>query len=73
MYVQHENHDPRVEHFFFLSPANIEHMMSGVTEWEKKAILDQVERGGGNEMLPFPFMGWVECIAYTAYANCRSE
>lgn len=42
-------------------------MMSGVTEWEKKIIKDQVERGDGNQMLPFPFMGWVECIANTAY------
>ncbi len=67
IYYLSRNHDPRVEHFFFLSPANIEHMMSGVTEWEKEAIREQVERGDGNEMLPFPFMGWVECIAYTAY------
>ena len=67
IYYLSRNYDPRVEHFFFLSPANIEHMMSGVTEWEKEAIRKQVERGDGNEMLSFPFMGWVECIAYTAY------
>lgn len=67
IYYLSRNHDPRVEHFFFLSPANIEHMMSGVTDQEKEAIRKQVERGDGNEMLPFPFMGWVECIAYTAY------
>ena len=30
-------------------------------------IKDQVDRGDGNKMLPFPFMGWVDCIAYTAY------
>lgn len=67
IYYLSRNQDLRVEHFFFLSPANIEHMMSGVTEWEKEAIREQVERGDGDEMLPFPFMGWVECIAYTAY------
>jgi len=67
IYYLSRNHDPRVEHFFFLSPANIEHMMSGVTEWEKEMIKKQVKRGDGNKMLPFPFMGWVECIAYTAY------
>ena len=67
IYYLSRNHDPRVEHFFFLSPANIEHMMSGVTDQEKEAIRKQVERGDGNEMLPVPFMGWVECIAYTAY------
>ena len=42
-------------------------MMSGVTEREKRLIQEQVERGDGNKMLPFPFMGWVECIAYTAW------
>lgn len=41
--------------------------MSEVTEREKKMIRDQVERGEGDRMLPFPFMGWVECIANTAW------
>lgn len=42
-------------------------MMSGVTEREKKIIKKQVERGDGDQMLSFPFMGWVECIANTAW------
>lgn len=61
------HHDPRVEHFFLLSPANLTYMMSGVTEREKQIIKEQVERGDGDKILPFPFMGWVECIANTAY------
>ncbi len=65
-YLSH-NHDPRVEHFFLLSPANLTYMMSGVTAREKKSIKEQVERGDGDQMLPFPFMGWVECIANTAW------
>ena len=67
IYYLSRNHDRRVEHFFLLSPANLTHMMSGVTEWEKKVIKAQVERGDGDKMLPFPYMGWVECIANTAY------
>ena len=67
IYYLSRHHDERVEHFFLLSPANLTYMMSGVTEREKQAILAQVERGDGDEMLPFPFMGWVECIANTAY------
>ena len=67
IYYLSRNHDPRVEHFFFLSPANLTYMMSGVTEREKRMIKEQVERGDGDKMLPFPFMGWVECIANTAY------
>ena len=67
IYYLSRHHDPRVEHFFFLSPANLTHMMSGVTEREKKIIQKQVACGEGTQMLPFPFMGWVECIADTAY------
>ena len=67
IYYQSRHHDPRVDHFFLLSPANLTYMMSGVTEREKRIIKDQVERGNGDRMLPFPFMGWVECIANTAY------
>ena len=67
IYYLSRHHDPRVEHFFLLSPANLTYMMSGVTKREKQIIRDQVERGAGNKMLPFPFMGWVECIANTAY------
>ena len=60
-------HDPRVEHFFLLSPANLTYMMSGVTEREKRIIREQVERGDGDQMLSFSFMGWVDCIANTAW------
>lgn len=67
IYYLSRHHDPRVEHFFFLSPANLTYMMSGVTDREKQFILHQVETGNGQKLLPFPFMGWVECIADTAY------
>ena len=42
-------------------------MMSGVTEREQQIIREQVQSGVGDRMLPFPFMGWVECIANTAW------
>lgn len=67
IYYLSRHHDERVEHFFLLSPANLTYMMSGVTEREKQQLLAQVERGDGDKMLPFPFMGWVECIANTAW------
>ena len=67
IYYLSRHHDERVEYFFLLSPANLTYMMSGVTEREKQIIKDQVERGDGDKMLSFPFMGWVECIANTAY------
>lgn len=67
IYHLSRNHDPRVEHFLLLSPASLDYMMSGVSGQEKRLIRRQVEQGYGNEMLPFPFMGWVSCIAYTAW------
>ncbi|MBQ9045891.1 MAG: alpha/beta hydrolase [Oscillospiraceae bacterium] len=67
IYYLSRHHDPRVERFFLLSPANLTYMMSGVTERQKLMIRAQVERGDGDKMLPFPFMGWVECIAHTAW------
>lgn len=67
IYYLSRHHDKRIEHFFLLSPANLTYMMSGVTDWEKRVIREQVEQGDGEKMLPFPFMGWVDCIANTAY------
>ncbi|MBR1660992.1 MAG: alpha/beta fold hydrolase [Acidaminococcaceae bacterium] len=67
IYYLSRHHDKRIERFFLLSPANLSYMMSGVTERQKQIIREQVERGDGDRMLPFPFMGWVECIANTAY------
>lgn len=67
IYYLSRHHDPRVEHFFLLSPANLTYMMAGVTAREKQMIYNQVRRGDGDKMLPFPFMGWVVCIANTAW------
>lgn len=61
------HHQSPVEKFILLSPANLSYMMSGVTAHEKDAIRTQVAGGRGCEMLPFPFMGWVQCIADTAH------
>lgn len=67
VYYLSRHKDPRVEHFFLFSPANLSYMMSGVTESEKQVIRDQIQSGDGEKMLPFAFMGWVPCIADTAY------
>ncbi|MBP3277814.1 MAG: DUF1749 domain-containing protein, partial [Butyrivibrio sp.] len=65
IYYLSRHQDAKIDHFFLLSPANLTYMMSGVTDREKQTIKDQVDRGEGEKMLPFPFMGWVECIANT--------
>lgn len=67
IYYLSRHHGSRVEHFVFLSPANLSYMMQGVTEQEKAFVRAQVERGEGQKLLPFYFMGWVVCVADTAY------
>lgn len=67
IYCLSRHHDDRVEKFLLLSPANLEHMMSGVTDDEREYIREQVESGDGDKLLPFYFMGWIMCIANTAY------
>lgn len=42
-------------------------MRSAVTNKEKATIYWQIHRGRGDEMLPFPLMGWIRCTADTAY------
>ena len=67
IYYLSRHHDPRIEHFIFLSPANLAYMMQGVTDEEKDFVRAQVARGAGQKLLPFYFMGWVVCVADTAY------
>ena len=68
IYYLSRHHDKNnVSHFILLSPANLTWLMKNVTEREKQIILEYVENGNGDKILPFYFMGWVECIAKTAY------
>ena len=68
IYYLSKNHDKtRVKHFILMSPANLEHMMSGVSEKERDFIEKIVRYGQGNKILPFYFMGWVVCTANTAH------
>ena len=41
--------------------------MKNVTKDEKEIVRRMVRYGQGDKMLPFYFMGWVECTANTAY------
>lgn len=61
------HHDAPIDHFLLLSPANLDAMMRGVTSQEKDYIRKMVQEGRGEQMLPFYFMGWVECVARTAW------
>ncbi|MBQ9574921.1 MAG: DUF1749 domain-containing protein [Synergistaceae bacterium] len=68
IYYLSRHHDTkRVSHFLLLSPANLEWLLNGVTEREKSIVRSMTDEGRGNEMIPFQLMGWVPCIAYTAY------
>ena len=68
IYYLSRHHDKkRVSHFLLLSPANLEWLMKGVTVQEKNIVRSMHDNGKGKDMLPFAFMGWVPCIADTAY------
>ncbi|MBQ9003425.1 MAG: alpha/beta fold hydrolase [Eggerthellaceae bacterium] len=62
-----QTHDPRVERFILLSPANMTYMTSGTTEREKQIVRDYMATGRAEEMLPFALMGWAPCVARTAH------
>ena len=49
IYYLSRHHDKRVEKFLLLSPANLEHMMSGVTNFEREFIRNQVDSGDGEK------------------------
>lgn len=67
IYYLSRHHDPRIEQFILLSPANLEHLTSVVTEGEKILIRDYVASGNGQKRLPFPLLGWLPCVADTAH------
>ena len=68
IYYLSKHHDKkRVEKFILMSPANLSHMMSGVSDGEKDFIEKFVRYGQGEKILPFYFMGWVVCTANTAH------
>ena len=68
IYYLSRHHDTkRVSRFLLLSPANIEWLLNDVTAREKDTVREMCESGRGGDMLPFQLMGWVSCIAYTAY------
>lgn len=67
IYYLSRHHDPRIKHFIFLSPANLEYLTSVVTPDQKQAILDQRKAGRGNEPMPFQLLGWIPGNANTDY------
>lgn len=56
-----------VQHYILVSPANMKFMLGNVAEDEKRMIREYIDSGKGNQMLPFPFMGWAPMIARTAW------
>ncbi|QQP27651.1 alpha/beta hydrolase [Lactobacillus ultunensis] len=58
--------DSRVDHFIFLSPANVRYLTSYLSNAEKQEIMDKVKNGQGEEMLSFSMFGWLPAKARTA-------
>ena len=66
-YLSRHHDSERVKNFLLMSPANITWLTSSVTESEKNIVLSQVNNGDGDKMLPFTLLGWIPCIANTAW------
>lgn len=62
-----ETHDPRVDRFLLLSPCNVKHLTNVVTPQERAVVQSMVEHGHGRKRLPFPLLGWIDCVADTAH------
>ena len=62
-----QTHDPRVERFVLLSPANLDYMTSGTTARERQLVKEYMATGRAEQMLPFALMGWAPCVARTAH------
>lgn len=73
IYYLSKHADPRVKKFILLSPANIRHLTSQVSEHEKSIVAQFRENGRGQELLPFDFIGWLPCVADTAWQWLYSD
>jgi len=67
IYYLSRYHDQRVKKFILLSPANLTHLTSQVTQLEKTIVKEYVAHGRENEILPFPLLGWIPGTAKMAY------
>ncbi len=67
IYYLSRNNDKRVKKYLLLSPANITHLLNGVSEEEKNIILNYKKLGKDKKVIPFELFGWIECINRTAY------
>ena len=61
------HHDPFVEHFVLLSPANMDFLMNQVSARQRAMIDRAVASGQGDYMLPFALFGWAPMRASTAW------
>ena len=46
-----------VKHYILVSPANMKFMLANVTEEEREMIREYVDKGKGNQLLPFHGLG----------------
>lgn len=61
------HNDPQVDHFLFLSPANVSFLMAHLSTSEKAEIEDKMSNGQGEEMLSYQMLGWLPAKVSTAY------
>ena len=73
IYYLSRHNDTRINKFILLSPANVRYLTSQVSEREKNIIAQYRESGRGQALLPFDFIGWLPCVADTAWQWLYSD
>ncbi len=61
------HNDPRIDHFIFLSPANVRFLMAHLSTSEKAEIETKMNNGQGDDMLSYQMLGWLPAKVSTAY------
>ncbi|HEM2542450.1 TPA: DUF1749 domain-containing protein [Streptococcus suis] len=67
IYYLSRHQDAAIDRFILLSPANLTHLTSTVSQQEKNFIQNLKEKGKGQTRLPFPLLGWIPGTAQMAY------
>jgi len=62
-----KNHDPRIERYILMSPANIKKLIEKNTQEQLELIREYKEQKKDDEIIPFLLFGWYQCVTKSAY------
>lgn len=66
IYYLSQTNDDTIDHFFLLSPVNIENLRSSIPKSQKDVITEQMQQGQGKSLLPFKLFRWLKTTVENA-------